>query len=184
MLIGNEAFDPSSFDLIQTYILSSNQSSVTFSNLDAYSSTYKHLQLRATTRATTSADNIQLSFLRINGDTGSNYSRHFLQGNGATVASGGDASQTSMFFSTTPQNTTPAGLFSAEVIDFLDAYSTTKNKTIRIFHGVLNTGSSGPRIMLNSSARLNTESITSITCLTGSNDFAIGSRFSLYGIKG
>jgi hypothetical protein len=171
------------YELIESVFVASTTASVTFNNLNQYATEYKHLQIRSTTRVSTAESNAQLSFIRINGDTGSNYSRHFLQGNGGAAASGAETSQSSMYFSFSPQNSSTSGVFSGEVIDFLDAYSTTKNKTIKILHGVLNTGSSGPRIMLNSSVRLNTESITSITCLTGSNSFVAGSRFSLYGIR-
>ena len=66
MLVGNEAFDPSSFDLIQTYTLSSNQASVTFSNLGDYSSTYKHLQLRMVAKSNRSGPG-ELFYYKING---------------------------------------------------------------------------------------------------------------------
>jgi hypothetical protein len=42
----------SDYELISTQILTSPQSSITFSSLGTYSSTYKHLQVRAVARST------------------------------------------------------------------------------------------------------------------------------------
>ena len=173
----------SDYELIESYILGSAQSSVTFSSLGDYSSTYKHLQIRATGRtveATTSNRNIAL---RLNGDTGANYSAHSVRGDGSNVGSTGVSSQTSIqredFF---VGNSATANAFGGAVIEILDPYSTTKNTTIRILTGL---NASASKISLMSGAYYNTASITSIEVFVGNGqNIQTGSRFSLYGIKG
>jgi hypothetical protein len=80
-------------------------------------------------------------------------------------------------------NSSTSNAFSTSVIDILDAYSSTKNKTVRILGGFADGANS--RMRLGSGAWLNTASITSISITDGeSQSFVAGSRFSLYGIKG
>jgi hypothetical protein len=165
------------YELINTQILGSNQPSITFSSLGTYSSTYKHLQIRATVR-TDRAGAADGGIIRFNGDTGANYAHHILAGDGSSVNSFANTSQTQMVSLGGVGNTAAANAFSAAVVDILDAYSTTKNKTLRSLHGVTS-------INLSSGVRLNTVSLTSIELgpQLGTN-FLTGSRFSLYGIRG
>jgi hypothetical protein len=164
------------YELIQTQILTSSEASVTFSNLGNFASTYKHLQIRAVVRSSSSFDNF---FMRFNSDTGSNYAHHRLIGNGSTVTSTGSSSQTSMAVGVLSDSGT-ANVFSPNVIDILDAYSTTKNKTFRSLYG----DTVSPTIRLNSGFWINTASLTTINFTAGALNFATGSRFSLYGIRG
>jgi hypothetical protein len=69
------------YDSLATVTLSANTSSITFAGIPAG---YKHLQLRATWANSTGAD----TWMRINGDTGSNYAAHYLNGNGSAAAGG------------------------------------------------------------------------------------------------
>jgi hypothetical protein len=178
---GATPFPIPDYELIASEILGSNQTSVTFSSLGDYSATYKHLQVRIvgkTDRTTADTDAI---FLRLNGDTGSNYSQHQIQGAFGSVTSSGSGSAASIGISRFAGNEN-ASLFGAAVIDLLDVYSTTKNKTIRSLGGAV---SGGAFIVLVSGARYNTESLTSLSFgpAFGTN-ILTGSRFSLYGIKG
>jgi hypothetical protein len=65
------------YELIESQILGSNQSSITFSSLATYASTYKHLQIRAAGKGSGNSFEETNVNLRFNGDTGSNYSAHF-----------------------------------------------------------------------------------------------------------
>ena len=174
LLAGNEKFSPFGFELISTTILGTAAASVTFSNLGDYASKYKHLQIRSTGLWTTSG--AETMRMRLNGDTGSNYNDHRLVGNGSSVFSSAGTNTTGMY-----AGFIPSSQFGASVIDILDAYSTTKNKTIRTFVGAV---SAVNEIQIASGAFRNTASITSITILVASGNIATGSRFSLYGIKG
>ena len=170
------------YDLIETTILGSAASSVTFSSLATYASTYKHLQIRYVGRTNRADDNAQ-PVIRFNADSGSNYDYHGLEGWNNAVNSVATINASGMnlgySFSGTSSGT---NVFGAGVVDILDAYSTTKNKTIRALNGQ----SSDARkfVHLNSGLWRNTSSVTSITILSSNNDLVAGSRFSLYGIKG
>ena len=165
----------SNYELIETQILGSAQASVTFSSLGTYSSTYKHLQIRGTAKTNQGAI-FDLIKVQLNGDTGNNYARHSLLGNGTSVSSG--AVSSTSFVNFAAQGNTTANVFGGFVFDILDAYSTTKNKTTRALAGVT-------EIRLSSGLWANTASITSVTLSPEFGSlFIAGSRFSLYGIKG
>jgi hypothetical protein len=185
ILAGAGGGPPGDYELIQTQILGSAQSSVVFDNLATYASTYKHLQVRAAARFSF-AEIERGMYLRINGDTGSNYAFHHLFGVGSgSASSAAGANQTSIAVGSTPSASATANVYGAMVLDLLDPYSTTKNKTVRVLSGSAGSGVQN-WIALMSGVRLNTASITSLTFLepnSGSN-FVAGSRFSLYGIRG
>ena len=166
------------YELISTTILGTAASSVTFSSLGTYSSTYKHLQLRIAARSSSAS-----SFsgrLRFNGDTGANYSFHQLLGNGSSVLSTADSGQTGTDILPVSNSNSTASSFAGAVIDILDSYSTTKNTTLRTLAGFAVTA-----VYLRSGAWYNTASVTSIDLyMQDASNFIAGSRFSLYGIKG
>jgi hypothetical protein len=167
------------YELIQSYILGSTTSSINFSSLATYASTYKHLQLRIVARGTNGAAGIVLK-MRFNGDTGTNYTEHGLQSDGSSTSSFGGANSDYLLATAMTAAGATANSFSGMVIDILDSYSTTKNKTMRSLSG--STGFN--RIILSSGVFRNTASMTSIDLFAAGNDIAAGSRFSLYGIRG
>jgi archaellum component FlaF (FlaF/FlaG flagellin family) len=175
-------FGGGDFELISTTILPSAQSSVVFSDLGDYSSTYKHLQIRYTTRTTRSAASVDNLGVRFNGVTSASYSHHRLLADGSTVASYNGANATYMLGDNTTATTAPAGVFSSGIIDILDPYSTTKNKTIRILCGQALSG--GNIVELVSGAFYSTDSLTSVQIFGLTGNLETGTRMSLYGIKG
>lgn len=169
------------YELISSTILGSNTAGVTFSSIP---SSYKHLQIRFVARNSTSGTRDELR-VRFNGSTAYNHAYHKLQGDGSNVTSSAVTTTDGMNggWITGPSET--ANVFGAGVIDILDYASSSKNKTIRSFSG-LNGPSGGFYVSLNSGFfYANTNAITSIELNTiNVYDFATGSRFSLYGIKG
>lgn len=172
------------YDALATVTVpSGGVSSVTFSGIPTG---YKHLELRMfaqTNRATYGTD---YSLMRINGDSGSNYSRHYLYGDGSSVGAGGTTSGNYAMAPVT--GTTTASNFSASIISFLDYASTNKNKTIRALTGDDVNGTVagyGGELYLLSSSWLNSSSaISSITFTVNSGGiFTQYSSFALYGIK-
>lgn len=167
------------YELISTTVLTGSATSVTFSNLGDYSTTYRHLQIRAVTRSTNTTGYNE-HFVTLNGDTGNNYASHTLGGNGSSAFSNASTSRANMSILPVAGTQLGSNIFGATITDFLDAYSTTKNKTIRNLGGIAPT-----LINLNSGFRNNTASITSITYTSsGGFSYVAGSRFSLYGIRG
>jgi hypothetical protein len=166
-----------SYDLLATEILTTTTASVTFSSLGDYAADYEHLQIRYVGR---NANSTNLNTrMRLNGDTGSNYSIHSLIGNGSSVSSQGFGSQTNWLLM--GDNGT-ANISGFGVIDILDAFSTTKNKTGRILVG--HAGDGYNRIGLNSGGYYSLSATSSATLLVDGGSWASGSRFSLYGIRG
>jgi hypothetical protein len=172
------------YELISTTILGGTAASVTFSNLGDYSTTYEHLQVRYTGRSNQAQTFAGLR-LTFNGDTAANYGSHILYGNGSNAFSAAYSSTSNILFDQheiTGASVT-ANIFGAGIYDILDAYSTTKNKTVRFLGGRGVVPEADKKIDLGSGLWRNTASITSIT-FTPNGDLIAGSRFSLYGIRG
>jgi len=182
---GGAAFS-SDYELISSTILGSSTPSVTFSSLDTYSSTYKHLQFRWTAKSTR-ASNSSDFFWQMNGDTTqANYRAHLMYGNGTTVQSfdiGSASIQYGFIMNSFPGNTF-ANVFASGVTDILDAYA-TKNKTVRTLRGAnLSWFDGSGDIGLASGVYLSTSALTSFTFKDRLANIEAGSRFSLYGLKG
>jgi hypothetical protein len=177
LLVGNPYFVPSSYESIATATGTGSSNTITLSSIPT---TYKHLQLRIFETATLGAGAGTLS-LRVNGDTGSNYARHQLTGNGSSADAAGTASTTSITLSTiSPDSANNIG--SVAIIDIHDYASTTKNKTIRTFSGCDRNGLG--QVFLGSGVWLSTTAINSLTVFLTSTSLATTSTFALYGIKG
>jgi hypothetical protein len=161
----------------------SGGSTITFSSIP---STYTHLQLRCFGRSTfaATASNVQM---QLNSDTSSaNYAFHSLNGNGTAAGAEGYSSGT--LGSITPitrvagANAT-SGIFGTSIVDILDYTNTNKYKTVRVLTGADLNGSG--LVYLVSGLWLNTSAISTITLtLQDSSNFASGSVFELYGIRG
>lgn len=182
-IIASAGVSAGSFDLLETQVLTGSAASVTFSSLSTYASTYKHLQIRMTARSDRAGTNESHFYLRFNADSGANYRHHYLTGTGSTVASGDPTSSfpngVFSFFGVTAA-TSATNNFGASVLDILDPFETTKNKTVRILNGSTDLN----RIALGSGAWFNTSATSSLAIHSVYGNFITGSRFSLYGIKG
>ena len=182
-ILAAAGFRPSaagSFDLLETTVLTGSQAAVEFTNLTSkYASTYQHLQLRATLRNTQSANGNAVEY-RINGDTGANYSWHWLLGNGSQVESGAGSNQNYIFEYSTVASDEAANAYSAIIVDILDPFETSKNTTTRTFAG---RSTSRNHVSLSSGSWRNTASVTSYLLKPSNGNWATGSRFSLYGLK-
>ena len=181
-LAGNQTFIPPSDDFLEEVILDSSASSVSFTGLDAYSD-YKHLQIRVIARTDRTAFNRDTLAITINGDNSSVYSQHALSGSGANVSSSGRASDSEMYIGNISSNLDLANVYSPIVVDILDAFSSSKNTTIRAFTARI--GSDPIFVGLQSGSYQNTNSVSSINWVVDSgSNFVAGSRFSLYGSRG
>jgi len=170
----------SSYESIATVTVGSGGSStITFSSIP---STYKHLQIRAISRDSRALTLNSLA-MRINGDSGANYSYHTILADGSSITAdgGGNSSNTDYMIST--GSSALANTFAVSVWDILDYSSSTKNKTIRMLGGTDLNGSG--RLNFTSAGWFNTNAITSLTFFgSGSASFVQYTHFALYGIKG
>ena len=181
LLVGNAAFDPSATFLIQRYTIGGTAvSSIDFTSIPT---TYKHLQIRLIGRSNVGVSGNDNYWITFNGDAGSNYSNHYLYGNGSSAGSGAITSTTSMLAARTPGTSASANVFGGAIIDIADYASTSINKSIRSLTGADINGTGD--IFAFSGTWLNTAAITSIKIqgMSGSTN-ATNATFALYGIKG
>lgn len=172
----------SSYESIATITVSSTTPSITFSSIP---STYKHLEIRAVIRNTRTSDRSGSPAMRFNGDTGANYVYHRSYADGATVGGDYGPSQSSMYAVGMATNLNTSGIFGVAIWNILDYTSTNKYKTIRVLAGMDNNRTTDVgSVGICSGSWRNTNAITSITILPNVNDWAVGSTFALYGIKG
>jgi hypothetical protein len=148
--------------------LGSVATSVTFSSIP---STYTDLVI---VYDGTTASNAYPS-IRFNGDTGTNYSATVIRGNGSAAGSTRFSSANEMDIAMgSPLSTSQNNI----IIQVMNYSNTTTYKTVlaRTNNASVETGA-GVGLWRSTSA------INSITIKTNSPNFAIGSTFSLYGIK-
>ena len=154
-----------------TTVGAGGSTSISFSSIPG---TYTHLQLRFISKSGGGAQfDIKTNF---NSDTASNYSWHYVGGNGTSAAA---SAQTSIGF--IYSTATLTSQFGAYVMDILDYANTNKYKTTRELSG-LDVNGGGGAINLMSGNWRSTAAISSIQITGGT--FAQYSSFALYGIKG
>lgn len=179
----NPLIIPAAYELISTTVLGSTTSSVTFTLTAGQQATYKHLELRWTSRTDRGNASDRL-YLKLNGDTGSNMFTHQLYGQGTTLASSagfGVPIDVMFIEGGSIGGTATANAFAGGIMSIADAFSTTKNKTIRSLYSA--TESTGSRVELTSGGWFQTAAVSTIT-LSAIGSFVSGSRFSIYGLKG
>ena len=168
------------YDSIATANGTGSSATISFTSIP---STYTHLQLRAIVKSTTAGSSFTGVNLTFNSDTSSSYTRHILYGNGSSaLAFGGTAG---VAWSIGGNDVPTAGytsIFGTHVIDILDYANTSKNKTVRALTGADVNGAG--EILLSSTVFLKTDAISSIQLNCASGNFASGTTYALYGIKG
>jgi len=157
---------PTTYEPIATTTLGSAAADVSFTSITG---TYTDLVLVAITQIGSSGDYLGVQF---NSDTGSNYSRTRLSGNGTAASSERDTSVVRLNFYAQPTSN-----FAVNVLNIMNYSNTTTFKTVlaRTDQAALSTNA---YVGLYRS----TSAITSIK-LIGPGNFSTGSTFTLYGIK-
>ena len=169
---------PSTYQLIKGETISSAAASYTFT---AIPSTYTDLVLRASVRGTDAGNNSPFR-LKINADTGNNYSRTRLYYYDGTVYSNrasneADNIDTSFF---NLSSTTANNFSNIEV--YIPNYLSTTSKPIG-GSGVLENDASTSIVSAHAVLYRNSSAITSLEFFTNSGNFVATSSFYLYGIK-
>ena len=160
------------YDCIATTTLGSALSTISFTSI---SGSYTDLVLVFVGAQTNNAQG-DLQF-RFNSDTGSNYSRTILSGNGTTASSNRSSSVT--FFrgeATSYPDTVDGG--TVQILQLMNYSNTTTYKTV-LFRG--NSAASGTDATVG--LWRSTSAITAIECYIDTGTLKSGSMFTLYGIK-
>jgi hypothetical protein len=176
--VGVAPVTSSYFSIATQTVGSGGASSITFSSIP---STYTHLQVRGIGRENTGGGTgggpCTINF---NGDSGSNYTWHIMEGNGSSVAGYNATSATYGRIGLNPGSSSTANFFGPIIVDVLDYTNSNKYKTVRSLNGFDLNGSGGADFT--SSLWMNTNAITSIT-IGDSYGFAQYSSYALYGVK-
>lgn len=165
-----------SYESIASFSGTGSSGTITFSLIP---STFKHLQIRWVARASTGGGII----IRLNGDSGANYSAHNINGDGTTAGAQQSSATATPLIIRNGGISSTANITSAGVFDLLDYTSTNKGKTWRNLGGQDLNGSG--LIELASGAYYATPAaVTSISLIHNGGNFTTDSVFALYGIKG
>ena len=154
-------------------------SSIVFSSIPQ---TFKHLQLRILSGNSLGTQ----MYLQLNTDTGANYSRIRLRGNGSTmqVATTTGVTDYVEFGVTGDQTTYDTKMMGATICDILDYSSNTKKTTTLSLSG-FDINAAGGRTEVHETFWNNTDAITSVGIWSPSGrTWSTNSTFALYGIKG
>ena len=159
----------STYTPIATTTLGSAQSSVTFSSLGSYTD----IRIVASMQ-----DSNQYGLLRFNSDSGSNYSRTWVYGDGTNAVSNRTSNATSAYWGATASGSE----FLLNDFNIMNYGNSTTNKTMLVRQ---TQGSSGGQAGAYVYLWRSTSAITSISFIsaTGAATIAAGSTITLYGIQ-
>lgn len=166
---------PQTYEPIASYTLASTAGIITFSSIPQ---TYTDLILIQSARVSSSYD---ITAIRVNSVT-TNYSGTYIEGNGTSPTSGRGSSEIALRAGYVP-GTSNASEWSAEIYHFMDFTNANKFKTV--WSRTNFSGSSwGFNVQSKVSLVPTTSAITQITTQPVNGAlWAIGSTFTLYGIK-
>jgi hypothetical protein len=153
------------YTALATVTLGTAAASVTFSSIPA---TYRDLIL--VFRGTLTTATLNEVELRINGDTGSNYTRLVAFGDGSSTGSITDVFNSYRF--SYGNNTHPF----TSILQLMDYSATDKHKTI-----ITRDGQANRAIVMGAARWANTAALTSLSVFCAQN-FAAGTTLNLYGI--
>jgi hypothetical protein len=158
---------PSTYEPIATTTLSTTSTSITFSSIAA---TYTDLRLVLVGKNGVGSNSTRLRF---NGDTATNYSRTYVEGDGSAASSGRNSSGTSIIVG---DNRTTIGLQTVDIFSY--AGSTYKTVLCTTSNDTNGAGTINATVGLWRS----TSAITSVE-FSLADPFSIGTTATLYGIK-
>lgn len=153
--------------------LGSAASSVTFGSIPT-GSTYRDLRLVISYAMTSNTDSV---YLRVNGDSGSNYSVVYMAGNGSSASSGSSSPRGEIPNQWLVGGVTTSG-GNLTTYDLLDYQATDKHKSF-----LIRANTAANEVGAMAARWASTSAISSIVLTTAlASTFAAGSTFSLYGV--
>lgn len=153
------------YTLIATQTLTAATGTVTFSNIPG---TFKDLVLEA---VCSDSNNNTFGSMTFNGDTGTNYSRTLINGNGTSAASARSSNINQWFFN----YQTSTGFSTFQIMSYAN---TSVNKT-----GLMRGTRPGTDTEASVHLWRNTAAITSLSLVPASGNFNVGSTFKLWGVS-
>jgi hypothetical protein len=162
---------PATYEPIASTTLSGTSATISFTSIPG---TYTDLRLILVAKFNADNREVRMTF---NSDTGSNYSRTFIQADGSSASSFRSSNRTNLDIIS---NGGSSAQFSLTTIDIF-SYAGSTNKTC-LYRGSLDQNGSGT---VNACVGLwrSTSAITSITMTTSSDLLVAGTTATLFGIK-
>lgn len=178
--LGSLILPGGAMESIATVTGNGSASSLTFSSIPQ---NYQHLQVRLIVRGTRALDSEQL-YVRLNGDTGTNYSYHGLYADNPGAFAAAASSTNVMLIGQFPAANISANIMAAAVIDILDYAASSKNRVIRSLFGSDNNGGStqSSMVWMGSGMRVNTAAVDSVT-IVSNGAFTSTTTAALYGLR-
>lgn len=171
---------PKTYEPIATQTIGTAVATVTFSSIPQ---TYTDLVFVGSTYYSASVTMV----VRFNNDSATNYSYTVLGGSNAAPGSGAYSGRNSNissvnlvgYYATTNSN---ANIFAPTVANFMNYSNTTTYKSLLSRSFAFDNGT-GTDVELFAGLWRSTAAITRVDLLTSSGNFAVGSTFTLYGVK-
>lgn len=185
-VLGGGSGDTGAMFPISAVTLTTNTSSISFSNIPQ---TYTHLELRYILKGSTSASG-DFTIIRVNGDGDiNNYvTYHFTNATGSAISNGGQLTGVEagvrMGNITTTMGSYSSTNYATGIISIFDYKNTNKTTIIKTVNGYNNDAGSAGGMSIFTGLYLPTTAVTSFTISPNTNNLAVGSSVSLYGIKG
>lgn len=168
------------YTLIDKAILTSNQSTVTFSGLGSYSSDYTDLKILASSRSTLSA-NYNYMTVNFNGAS-TTWNYKVLYAVGTNTPSSASSTASFIEYIWQPASNVTANTF-GNIELYIPNFSSSNYKSVSADFVSEDNSSSTNILGLNAAVWPNTAAITSITLGADGASLLSGSSFYLYGIK-
>jgi hypothetical protein len=166
----------STYTPIYSQTLSSNTSSITFSNIPT---TFTDLVLVCSARSAWTSDEYEAVGFRFNGDSSNNYSTTFVAGNGSSAVSFRESTQPQITARMNP-STSSNTAFSSIIVQIQNYSNVTTNKTVLIRS---NSSVEFYEVAANVGTWRSTSPIISLFVGNARANLVAGSTFTLYGIK-
>ena len=168
-----------SYSSIATFtVTNSSTNNVVFGNIPQH---YSHLQLRFIGRSARAAasDNV---YMRMNGDATNSYAWHRLTGDGGSATAASYQPESVLYIGTIPGSSASANTFGSGIVDILDYSSNVKMTTTRSIDGYDNNGSGIVESRSGLWAKQAPVSQLQIANYIAADNFAVGTKFALYGM--
>lgn len=156
------------YEPIATTTLGSAQATVTFNSFSGYTDLVLVINMKGSTA--------NFPSLRFNGDSGSNYTRTILSGNGSSAAGARGNNESAANINYNAQSSSSE--FNYNSITHIQNYSNSTTYKTQLTRA--NQAASGTDAVV--TLWRNTDAITQIDCITNTGNYASGSTFTLYGI--
>lgn len=157
------------YTALATITLTSTDSEIVFGSIP---NTFRDLILVNNHLVSTPANQI----VRVNSDSGANYSWVYMGGNGSSAVSGANASSSSLLAEALAASN-PSDRMQT-IFQFMDYAQTNKHKSV-----LVRSGRAGQAVDAIANRWANTNAINTISiALNNGASFSVGSTFSLYGI--